>query len=276
MSAENSTEVLPDLDDLLNADFEMDDEGEIVLPAPVQQPTGEQSTEGVMQPQEEAAPQHDFEKRYNDLLPEFTRRSQELAELNKSTIPGMQAQINQLREGNSQPAENAVKPVDVPEDLIGTLQDPAAGAQLIMDLATKVVEQRMGEFVTRVAPMLDDYEIEQELRSVALAVGNEDFFELLPQIRQIISRSESDLSFADALEIARTFKGVEQPQTTSTEDGQEPALADQPRRVSAEEIAQQAARNQPETSVAGEVQEPPVQADTVEDAVNAAIDEVYG
>lgn len=216
---------------------------------------------------------HDWEKRYNDLLPEFTRRSQELAELKKDVIPGLQRQIDQIRAGQTQPdKESSEDLVDVPSNLIEALQNPETGAQLIMQLADKVVEQRLGAFVGRVAPMLEDYEIEQELRDVALAEGNEDFFELLPQVRQIIARSSHEVSFADALEIARTFRGV--GGTTS-----EPAEAEKPQpatqKVSAKEIAQAAARLQPETGVAGEVQEPARKVGTVEDAVEAAFDEIF-
>jgi len=173
----------PDLDDLLNDDFNMGDDGEIQMPetkAEVETPETESTPEVTPDPE----PTHDFEKRYNDLLPEFTRRSQDLAELNKHTIPALQAQIDQLREGNSRPTENTDDRVKVPEDLAAAMQNPEEGAQLIMDLASKVVEQQLGEFVTRVAPMLDDYEIEQELKDVALTKGNEDFFELLPSIRR--------------------------------------------------------------------------------------------
>lgn len=276
----------PDLDDVIG-DALMGDDGEIHLPdeSSADEPSAEPAQEREEQPEgdtsepaadEPPQPEHNWEKRYNDLLPEFTRRSQELAELKKDVIPGLQQQIDQIRAGQTRPEqESSDDAVDVPNNLIEAMQDPETGAQLIMQLADSVVEQRLGAFVERVAPMLEDYEIEQELRDVALAPGNEDFFELLPTVRQIIARSEREVSFADALNIARTFSGVD-GKTTSEPDEAGDAARPKQQKVSAEEIAQAAARHEPETGVAGEVQPPTDEVGSVEDAVEAALGEIYG
>jgi hypothetical protein len=283
------TEEHMDLDAILDQDFAMTDDGEIAVSAEALQGAQEPapdvpSSEAADSP--EAAPQHDWEDRYKNLEPEFTRRSQRLAELEKDVLPSLQSQIDQLTGqlqaviAGQQPAQEADDRLEIPENFGEILmRDPSQGAGLIAEISDRVLEQRLGPVLERVAPMLEDWELESELREAALKPGREDFFELLPTIRDIIVRSPQDIGFDAAYDLAKSFKGVDQlaaqqqAQPASDSPSQPQPATD---RVSPEEAQQLASRLAPDTGVSGEVQPERRVASSVEDAFNMAVEDVLG
>jgi hypothetical protein len=285
------TEEHSGLDQILDQDFSMGDDGELVISEEAlrgaQEPAPDvQSPEAAESPED--APRHDWEDRYKNLEPEFTRRSQRLAELEKDVLPGMQSQIDQLT-GQLQAVIAGQHPdaddtqddrVEIPENFGQILmQDPAQGAGLIAEISDRVMEKKLGPVLERVAPMLEDWELESELREAALKPGREDFFELLPTIRDIIVRSPEDISFDAAYGIAKSFSGVDQLAAAQTQPqpSEDPQPAQQvTERVSPEEAQQIASRLAPDTGVSGEVQPERRVADTVEDAFNMAVEDVLG
>jgi uncharacterized coiled-coil protein SlyX len=274
----------PDLDDILgDQGFAMTDDGEINLP-----PESLKAEEGTPPAGgEEGAPaeSHNWEKRYTDLEPEFTRKSQKLAELENETLPAMAAQMERLQgqidvltqQGGGTPQVDDDGRVEIPSNFGEVImQDAEAGAGLIAEIADRVAERRLAPILERVAPVLEDWELETELRTAALAPGREDFFELLPTIRDIIVRSETDLTFDDAYTLAKTFKDVDQLPKGETAPVAATPAAQTGDRISPEEAQQIAARLKPDTSVSGEVQPTPRVAGSVEDAFNMAVEDVLG
>jgi hypothetical protein len=275
----------PDLDDILGSeDFGLDDDGEIQMgDMTPQESTPAVTADPPASDDAPPAPEHNWEERYKNLEPEFTRRSQRLAELEKQVLPGMQSQLDQLTGrldqlgGGEQPADGEGQ-IEIPENLGDILnQDPAQGAAIIAEISDRVVERRLIPILERVAPMVEDWELESELRTAATREGREDFFELLPAIRDVITRSEKDLSFDDAYNIVKTFQNVDGkaaapgPVTQTAEP-----TAPSTERVSPEEARQLASRIKPDTSVSGEVQPEQRVADSVEDAFSMAVEEHYG
>jgi hypothetical protein len=276
--------VLADIEEILgDQSFDMSDDGEIQVdmdqlraePAPTE--ISEET------PTETPAPSHDYEKRYKDLEPEFTRRSQKLADLENNVLPQMQAAMANMQgqltamQGGVDPTAPADDRVEIPENFGEILmQDPGQGATLIADIADRVAARKLGPIIERVAPMLEDWELESELRTAALKPGREDFFELLPAIRDIIVKSSEDVSFDSAYELAKTFKGVDQPAapTQAQEPTAQPAQSTD--LVSPAEAVQRAARLAPDTGVSGEVKPTQRVADSVEDAFNMAVEDVLG
>jgi uncharacterized coiled-coil protein SlyX len=274
----------PDLDDILgNQGFAMTDDGEINIPPESLEAEEDTPPAGG----EEGAPaeSHNWEKRYTDLEPEFTRKSQKLAELENETLPAMAAQMERLQgqidvltqQGGGTPQVDDDGRVEIPSNFGEVImQDAEAGAGLIAEIADRVAERRLAPILERVAPVLEDWELETELRTAALAPGREDFFELLPTIRDIIVRSETDLTFDDAYTLAKTFKDVDQLPKGETAPVAATPAAQTGDRISPEEAQQIAARLKPDTSVSGEVQPTPRVAGSVEDAFNMAVEDVLG
>ena len=271
-----------DLDAIIEGEFSMGDDGELQVSTEALQaadePAGEPETQDPA-----PAPVHDWEERYRNLEPEFTRRSQELAELKRDIVPGlqqqlahMQGQMDALLAGRG-PAPEDDERMAIPENLGEILMhDPSQGAAIIAEISDRVAEKRLGPILERVAPMLEDWELETELRNASLKPGREDFFELLPTIRDIIVRSEEDISFDSAYQLAKQFKGVDklaQAQTSETPAQSQPATTE---RISPEEAQQIAARLKPDTGVSGEVQAEQRVASSVEDAFNMAVEEYLG
>lgn len=277
-------QILSDLSDLLgDQDFAMGDDGDIEIDGAalreVADPVQEAETETVIEEAPEV--EHDYEERYRNLEPEFTRKSQRLAELEKDVLPGMQSQIDQLvgrleQMAGGQPAEGEVDDrVEIPENFGQILQqDPGQGAAIIAEIADRVAVKKLTPILERVAPMLEDWELESELRASALVEGREDFFELLPTMRDIIVRSEADLSFDQAYELAKMSANVDQQAATQEPATQTVAPAPSTERITPEEALQQASRLAPDTGVSGEVQPEKRVADSVEEAFNMAVEDV--
>jgi hypothetical protein len=281
-------QILTDLEDILgDQSFDMSDDGEIEVDldalreAPAETTTEEPAAEA---PAAEApAQEHDWEQRYQNLEPEFTRKSQRLAELEKEVLPGMQSQIDQLvgrleqvagREDPNAPADDRV---EIPENFGQILQqDPGAGATIIAEIADRVAARKLTPILERVAPMLEDWELESELKAAALVEGREDFFELLPTMRDLIVRSTTDLSFDQAYELASTIGkvGGQQQAATQVEQTQTEAPAPSTDRISPEEAQQRATRLAPDTGVSGEVQPGQRVAGSIEEAFNMAVEDV--
>jgi uncharacterized coiled-coil protein SlyX len=274
----------PDLDDILgDQGFAMTDDGEINLPP--ESLKAEEDTPPAGGEEGAPAESHNWEKRYTDLEPEFTRKSQKLAELENETLPAMAAQMERLQgqidvltqQGGGTPQVDDDGRVEIPSNFGEVImQDAEAGAGLIAEIADRVAERRLAPILERVAPVLEDWELETELRTAALAPGREDFFELLPTIRDIIVRSETDLTFDDAYTLAKTFKDVDQLPKGETAPVAATPAAQTGDRISPEEAQQIAARLKPDTSVSGEVQPTPRVAGSVEDAFNMAVEDVLG
>lgn len=283
-------QVLSDLSDLLgDQDFAMGEDGDLVIDGEALQTASETAQESAaIEPETPEAPateEHDYEERYKNLEPEFTRKSQRLAELEKDVLPTMQSQLDQLTgqltalmSGQQPGTEGEVDDrVEIPENFGQILQqDPGQGAAIIAEIADRVAVKKLTPILERVAPMLEDWELESELRASALVEGREDFFELLPTMRDIIVRSEADLSFDQAYELAKTFKGVDQQAATQAQPVQTEAPATSTDRISPEDALQQASRLVPDTGVSGEVQPEKRVADSVEDAFNMAVEDVLG
>lgn len=280
-------QVLADIEDILgNQDFDMGDDGEIQVDLdalrsePSEVPTDPEPSEPAPAPE---TPEHDYETRYKNLEPEFTRRSQRLAELEKDVLPSMQNEMarmaGQLQAlmGGQDPNAPADDRVEIPENFGEILmQDPGQGATMIAEIADRVAARKLGPILERVAPMLEDWELEHELREAALKPGREDFFELLPAIRDIIVKSSEDVSFDSAYELAKTFRGVDQQSATPAPQAQTPQPAQSTDLVSPEEAAQTAARLKPDTGVSGEVAPEKRVASSVEDAFEMAVEDVLG
>lgn len=280
-------QILSDLDDILgDQSFELDEDGEIMVDMEaLSTPTDPvETTEAQPTTETPAQPEHNWEERYQNLEPEFTRKSQKLAELEKTVLPGMQSQIDQLVgrleqiAGGEAPDEGPDDRVEIPENFGQILmQDPGQGAQMIAEIADRVAARKLTPILERVAPMLEDWELESELKAAALVEGREDFFELLPSMRDIIVKSEADLSFDQAYELAKTFSGVDQQAAaTQAQPVQTAAPAPSTDRISPEEAQQIAARLKPDTGVSGEVQPTQRVADSVEEAFNMAVEDVLG
>lgn len=260
----------------------MGDDGEIQIDMEaLREPDAGETTA----PEETAtpAPEHNYEERYKNLEPEFTRRSQRLAELEKDVLPQMQQEMARMQgqlqalAGGKDPNAPVDDRVEIPENFGEILmQDPGQGATMIAEIADRVAARKLGPILERVAPMLEDWELESELRHAALKPGREDFFELLPTIRDIIVRSTEDVSFDNAYELAKAFKGVDQQ--AAPQVAQEPTVRPAPSTdlVSPEEAAQRAARLAPDTGVSGEVQPTKRVASSIEDAFNMAVEDVLG
>ncbi len=281
------TEGNPDLDAILGeGNFDMDDDGEIQIGAPDASTTpATPAASGTEPPVEPAAPQHNWEERYKNLEPEFTRKSQRLSELEKTVLPGMQSQLDHLTGRLEQVTGGEAKPgtdqIEIPDDLGNILNtDPVRGAAIIADISDHVVERRLMPILERVAPMLEDWELETELRETAMKPGREDFFQLLPQVRKAISESETELSFENAYRLVKTFHKVDNPPPTPTDEptGVAPQAPQAPstERISVEEAQQIASRLKPDTSTSGEVQPDKRVVDSVEDAFELAVEEHFG
>jgi len=265
-------------------DFKMNDEGEIEVDAAAIAATSTE-TPPVVEAEPTAQPPaaiHNWEERYQNLEPEFTRKSQRLSELEKDVLPEMQQELARLQgqvDGltrGEQPADGTVDDglLEIPTNFGEILMnEPERGAQMIAEIADRVAANKLLPILERVAPMLEDWELETELKTAALVEGREDFFELLPTIRDIIVKSESDLSFDDAYNLAKTFHTVDgevppapavQPEVVATE------------RISPEDALANANRLAPDTGVSGEVQQGQRVADSVEEAFNMAVEDVLG
>jgi hypothetical protein len=281
-------QILSDLEDILgDQSFDMSDDGEIEVDLDALREAPAETTTEETPATETPAPatEHNWEERYQNLEPEFTRKSQRLAELEKDVLPGMQSQIDQLvgrleQLAGGEPAEGEFDDrVEIPENFGQIImQDPGQGAQMIAEIADRVAARKLTPILERVAPMLEDWELESELKAAALVEGREDFFELLPSMRDIIVRSEADLSFDQAYELAKTFSGVDQQAATNPVQPTQtaapaPSTED---RISPEEARQIAARLKPDTGVSGEVQQTQRVAGSVEEAFNMAVEDVLG
>lgn len=275
-------QILSDLDDILgNQSFDMTDDGEIAVDLAALKPEADpaEATEGTEGP----APEHDYEERYKNLEPEFTRKSQKLADLENNVLPAMQSAMANMQgqltamQGGTDPNAPEDDRVEIPENFGEILmQDPGQGAAMIAEIADRVAARKLGPIIERVAPMLEDWELESELRSAALKPGREDFFELLPAIRDIIVKSSEDISFDSAYELAKTFKGVDQQTATPAVQDKTVPAAQSTDLVSPEEAIQRATQLAPDTGVSGEVQPTKRVADSVEEAFEMAVEDVLG
>jgi len=280
-------QILQDLDAILgDQSFDLDDDGEIqvdmdalreVPDAPADPAVPAESTT------ETPAPAHDYEERYKNLEPEFTRKSQRLAELENNVLPEMQQAMANMQgqltamQGGETPDEGTDDRVEIPENFGQILmQDPGQGAQMIAEIADRVAARKLTPILERVAPMLEDWELESELKAAALVEGREDFFELLPSMRDIIVKSEADLSFDQAYQLAKTFSGIDQQavEPTPATTTQTVPTAPSTDRISPEEAQQIANRLKPDTGVSGEVQPTQRVADSIEEAFNMAVEDV--
>lgn len=235
-------------------------------------------------PNTPADPQPDpYEKRYNDLLPEFTRRSQRLSELEKDIIPGLQSRLTDLEEklqlavrGQEHAAETPSPSSEITPELWMEIQaDPEKGAKYIDSIVNKRIETFAQQIESALGPVLEDWQIEQEVIQAAREFGD-DFFQSFPAIHKVMTESEKELSFAEAYKLVKAF-GIQSAPPPAAETSNEPAPRPQatpepgPPKMAASEIAAQAARLAPETSVAAEVVEKAPALPSVDQAFERAL-----
>lgn len=284
----------PDLDDVLGSDaeFSLDDDGEIQITGAIEiVPDPAQSTEETppVTPDPAATPivpagEHDYEARYKNLEPEFTRKSQRLAELEKDIVPQMREELARMQGqidmiGGDDPDGDEDDRIEIPDNFGEILmQDPMKGVGMIAEIADRVAARQLIPILERVAPMLEDYELESELRSAAMVEGREDFFELLPQMRDIINRGPTDLTFDEAYELAKTVGQIGDPVIpTPAAPAQPVPVVPATDRITPEEAQQNADRLAPEPEiVSGEVAPTRRVVDSVDDAFNQAVEDLYG
>jgi len=144
----------------------------------------------VVQPAVEDVP---WEKRYNDLRPEYSRATQEASALRK--------RVDELeRAANVQPAPEVEQTThDVPEDLYDMFQDPKAFNQSVAKVAKEVIDEAMSLYVP--ADMVAQWRVNNEIQQAMLS--HADFADMLPHIETVYKRfPDADLSIEQAYELA--------------------------------------------------------------------------
>lgn len=194
-------------------------------------------------------PPTDWEKRYKDLEREFTRKSQELAEVKRAP--------------QAKPEPEAPKPAVNPLDLIS---DPDRFNEYVASHSKEEVAALRKEL----APIIENRKFQNEINEV---VGrNPDFWDYFPAVREIVA--EVDMPFEAAYNIARRFFPNAGKKTDPPAD--EPPKADPPpsTKVPARAVAERAAALQTESGVSDASASAPARKITsIHDAFNAALED---
>jgi hypothetical protein len=141
------------------------------------------------------APEPDvpWEKRYNDLRPEYSRTANENSALRK--------RVDELeRAANVQPAPEVEQTThEVPEDLYDMFQDPKAFNTAVGKVAKEVMDEAMSLYVP--SDMVAQWRVNNEIQQGML--NHPDFSEMLPHIETVYKRfPDADLTIEQAYELA--------------------------------------------------------------------------
>lgn len=226
------------------------------------------------------ASQDTFEKRYNDLRPEFTRVTQQLAE--------METKLKLYEEGRLQPRaaaapaqdEDPFEGIDFAE--LVTSDDPAKARKVMRDAVERTAKQIVKPVLEKLAPLVTKAEIDSELQQM---VGKyPDFISYIPKMQQVLSvEGAQDMSFEAVYHFVKKLEAGSAPSSPQPkkEDGQPavkptPAASPAPAAgVTREELERRAARqgSPADTGVAGTAVEPERKVESVKDAFEMAVKE---
>jgi hypothetical protein len=166
-------------------DFEYEDGGGYELDQPEPQ----------FQPETPVAePEVPWEKRYNDLRPEYSKVTQENSELRKRLdVLERQANVQQQAPAPEQTG------YDVPEDLYDLYQNPKQLEETVGKIAKEVIDEAMSLYVP--SDMVAQWRVNNEIQQAMLNHG--DFTEMLPHIETVYKRfPDSELTIEQAYELA--------------------------------------------------------------------------
>lgn len=208
--------------------MEMGDDGEVQVrlanAAPVADPAPDPAPAVAPDPApapKAEPPAVDWEKRYNDLRPEFDRTKTEMAEL--------KAKLDKLTAAPPA-AQEKTPPAEAPTlDLYG---DAKTVTEQVRGLVSNALDEKFGPLMDRMQTALIDWELQREFQ-LAGAQHGEAFFERLPIIHEIIKTVPQPLSFEEAFKLSLKVKPLSSSPAAGAANAQE--------RVSAPDTAQQRA-----------------------------------
>lgn len=196
------------------------------------------------------APSHDWEKRYNSLQPEFTRRSQENKQL-RERLAFLEGKLSA-----------APKPEAEPEtDLLDVMNDPVKYREHLDREVSRRVEEKMRPLKAQLEPLSDymlDAEVTRELRDCITEFP--DFAEWQPHVNRFITATKGQLPFKESYLRTKEFYGGKLPTAgpASAPNGTPTPAADASAKGSLADLQSRAAQLATETGVGGKLSDPVV------------------
>lgn len=246
--------------------------------APAQSTTAEpaQPAKEPATPAAPAAPDT-FKERYDNLLPEFTRKSQELTEL--------KAELALLKASGAKPAETPAEADPFADLDLAELvaADPDEARTKLRNAVKAQAELLLKPMLDKIAPVLAEQELEAELRNTIQQYP--DFIGEMPKVRQVLSLDPTGkMTFEQAYQLVKKLAPASPAGSPEPKKEQsEPAVTPTPPTSLApasgatrEELERRAARpgSPADTGVAGTVTEPERKVTTVRDAFEKAVEQV--
>lgn len=138
-----------------------------------------------------SAPQHDWEKRYNDLQPEFTKVTQQNAEL-RERLDNIEGMLKS--QATSKPRQDEFGYDDYGQP------DPQAFEQQVSEITKAVLDEALQLYVPQ--DMVKQWRANSEVQEALNA--HEDFTEMLPHIESVYNRfPEADMTVEQAYQLAK-------------------------------------------------------------------------
>lgn len=223
-----------------------------------------------------AAPEHDYQKRYEDLLPEFTRKSEELKRAMEK-LEALEARLTGPKKEEPAPPADPWDGVDLREVLLN------GDAKEVRELLDKTVERRVSSIINPVLQQLVPFVEQMQVASVVndLVTKHPDALDYVEEIREVLNLEGTEtLSLEQAYTVAKGVRARLAATSPSKKEGAPPPVATPAtpspaptKKESREELERAAARlkSPADTGRAGTVEEPERVVDSIRGAFEQAL-----